>query len=177
MLLRLKQFLKKSPVSLKSENNQTSYFKEARSWANEIYTEALVSRQRYKIAFFAMCGLSSLLVLSVMVLVPTQHTELVVVHEGDSGYRWISTTKPHTKMSQTWQQTQAEIAHYVRTREAYDPLLYRHQTQSVKLFSQPQIQAEYALAQSSDNANAPINVLGAKGYRTVVIHNVLPVDS
>jgi type IV secretion system protein VirB8 len=174
---QVKKARAETPKSLKQLRDDQAYFTRARSWSDDIYTSAVVSRNRYKAAFFGMTAFSAILVLSVLILVSTEHTELVVVHEGPSGYTWISTTKDHEKAPIDWTRTQSEIAHYVRTRESYDPLLYEYQTNEVKLLSTPQVEAEYDLAQSSDNKASPINVLGAKGYRTIVVNNVLQLDS
>ncbi len=157
--------------------NQSEYFKTARSWADDIYSSTLASRNRYKLAFLVSAGLVALLALCIMVMVPLQRTELVIAHEGQGGYVWISTTHDHMKMPATWARTQAEIAHYITTRESYHPNLYHHQTSEVALLSSPDVQAGYEASQASDNAEAPINVLKVKGYRTVQIQNILPLDS
>lgn len=165
------------PKAGKNIKTDKEYFKTARSWADDIYTATIVSRNRYKAAFLVSFGLSILLAFCVLVLVPIQHTELVVVHEGANGYTWLSTTKSHYHPPMSWVREQAEIAHYVTARESYDPLVYKYQTKEVNLLSAPQVQAEYEMAQSSENKASPINILGAKGYRTVVINSILPVDS
>lgn len=159
-----------------SSKSNSNYFQEAKSWADDIYTATIVSRNRYKIAFFSMAGLSALLVLSVCMLIPAQHTELVVVHQGNSGYTWISTTKPHEKLPQNWNRTRSEIANYVRARESYDPVLYGYQTKDVDLFNTSEVQSEYEMAQDSHNKLAPINLLADKGYRTVTINNIMLLD-
>jgi len=161
----------------KEIKTDSTYFQTAKNWADDIYTSILVSRNRYKMAFYMMSGIVFLLALCILMLVPIQHTELVVVHEGAGGYTWLSTTKRHYHPPMNWVREQSEIAHYVVTRESYDPLLYRYQTDEVKLLSTPEVQAGYELAQSGDNKFAPINVLEAKGYRTVTIQSILPLDS
>ena len=153
------------------------YFKTARSWADDIYTSMIVSRNRYKMAFYIMGVFAVLLLLCVLVLVPVQHTELVVVHEGASGYTWLSTTSLHYHPSMNWIREQSEIANYIIARESYDPLLYKYQIEKVKLLSTQEIQAEYELSQSSSNKLAPINIIGAKGYRTVIVNSIFRLDS
>jgi len=163
--------------SKSSSKHTANYFQQAKSWADDIYTATIVSRNRYKIAFLSMAGLSMLLTLCICMLIPAQHTELVVVHQGDSGYTWLSITKPHEKLPQNLVRTRAEIAHYVMARESYDPLLYGYQTKDVNLFNTPEIQAEYEMAQDVHNKTAPINLLADKGYRTVLINNIMMLDS
>ena len=173
--IKIKKTINKNMKNSQSDH-KAHYFTSARNWADDIYTATLISRDRYKTAFLIMTGLTCLLTLSIILLVPIQHTELVVVHEGQSGYTWLSTTKSAHSLPTNWNRTAAEIAHYVQTREGYDPLLYSYQTSDVKLFSTPQVLGEYELAQSSDNATSPIRVLGDKGYRTVAINSILPLD-
>ena len=160
----------------RTQSQAGEYFQAALHWSDDIYMASLVSRNRYRTAFYGMSGLVALMAVSIAGLVPIQHTELVVVHEGESGYTWLSTTKAGEQPPEDWARTQAEIAHYVQTREAYDPLLYRTQVQEVKLLSSAQVQAEYDLSQSKDQKFSPINVLGAKGYRTVQVNSVLSLD-
>lgn len=174
---RVKKARRNKPTHTDDLHTERAYFKTAKSWADDRFTALFVSRHRYQVAFWGMTGLSGLLALCIAVLVPTQHTELVVVHAGPSGYTWLSTTTPREVAPLRWARTQAEIAHYIQLRESYDPLLYAYQTREVKLFSTPDVQAQYAWSQSNTRTSAPINVLGAKGYRTVVVNNVLRLDS
>jgi type IV secretory pathway component VirB8 len=67
--------LKKSTESIPSASKQ-SYFTQARSWADDIYTATIISRNRYQMAFFAAMGLVALSILALIVLIPLQHTEL-----------------------------------------------------------------------------------------------------
>jgi type IV secretory pathway component VirB8 len=167
----------KSNSHKKNKGPSSDYFKTARTWSDDYYTMTTVSRDRYRWAFYGMSGLTAILAFSVMALVPLQHTELVIAHEGPSGYTWLSTTESQKHQSQSWARTASEIAHYVRARESYDPVLYANQTQEVDQLSNQHVQGTYELSQSSANKNAPINLLGAKGYRTVIINNVLALDS
>jgi type IV secretory pathway component VirB8 len=106
-----------------------------------------------------------------------QHTELVVVHQGQSGYVWLSTSKGNHPISASWVRTKAELAHYVEVRESYDPTMYTHQTSEVSLLSSSDVNQEYELSQSQTNKLAPINLLGAKGYRTVQVNSIFQLDS
>ena len=168
---------KAAPKKGKDLKSQKAYFQAARSWADDVYTATIISRNRYKAAFMAMMGLSVILVFCLMVMTPLQRTQLVVVHQGLSGYTWLSTTKRGYKPVPSWVQVQSEIAHYVQTRESYDPMLYSHQTQLVKLLSSSMVFGQYEMTQAGTHKGAPINLLGTKGYRTVTINNILPLDS
>ena len=65
-------------INSKSKVKKQDYFTLAKTWNDDIYTQAVISRNRYKIVFYWAAGLATLLVLSVIMLAPMQHTELVV---------------------------------------------------------------------------------------------------
>ncbi len=152
------------------------YFKLASSWSDDWVSQTLQAKQRYKLLFIIMSSLCALLVIALVCLTPLVRTQLIVVHEGVGGQgSWVSLVKNNEKIPISWARAKNEIAHYVISRESYDPLLYKHNLKLVKLFSNKTVESQYILEQS-DNKSALINTLGAKGYRTVDIKNILPLD-
>jgi type IV secretion system protein VirB8 len=117
------------------------------------------------------------LLLTVVFLVFHEQVQLIVVHEGSSGYEWISAVKPTEKPPVSWLKTRAEIARYLNARESYDPTLYSYQAREVALMSSPSVFSDYEQAQDSHEKNSPVRELGARGYRTVKILNVLRIDA
>lgn len=166
-----------APLAAKPVAAGQDYFQVAQSWADDVYTSMTISRNRYQMAFFAMALLCVCLVIGMVTLLPLQHTALVVVHEGSGGHIWLSTVTSHDNVPVNWARTEAEIAHYVQVRASYDPSLYQDEAKEVNLLSSPEVQLQYALSQSSRHPHAPVHLLGDKGYRTVIVHNVLPLDS
>lgn len=156
---------------------KSDYFKLARSWASDKNTQLVLSRNRYRFAFFASMGLTAISLLTLLFLANNQHIQLVVVHEGKSGYVWLSSPKQKRKIKPNWERAQAEIAHYVIARESYDPVLYLQQSEEVKLLSSFEIAQEYEISQDKNNKSSAINLLAAKGYRTVVINNILNLST
>lgn len=153
-----------------------NYFTLASSWSDDWVSQTLLSKQRYKLLFIIMSSLCALLVIAIILLTPLVRTQLIVVHEGVGGQgSWVSVVKNNEKIPISWARAKNEIAHYVISRESYDPLLYKHNLKLVKLFSNKAVESQYILEQS-DNKSALINTLGAKGYRTVDIKNILPLD-
>lgn len=161
------------------DNAQSHYFETAQNWADDAFAAVLVSRNRYQFAFLFMAILVGLLALSTATLTPLQHTQLVVVHEGEglNGEVWLSAPPSHSVPPLNWARTQSEIAHYVEVRESYDPLLYAELASEVAALSNAKVQSEYDAAQASHNPNSPITQLGTKGYQSVIVHSVLPLDS
>ena len=71
--------LKKSTESSQLASKQ-SYFTQARSWADDIYTAAIISRNRYQMAFFAAMGLATLAIAAIITLIPLQHIEPLLIN-------------------------------------------------------------------------------------------------
>lgn len=164
---------------IKKHNKETpsNYFEEAKSWADDYYSLAILSRNRYQIAFYSCLAVCALFLVTLMSLLPLQHTQLIVVHQGQAGYNWVTISKPGYQVKPNWARSQAEIAHYVISRESYDPVLYAYQSNEVKLLSSSSVNNQYALSQASSNKSAPINLLAAKGYRTITINSILPISN
>ncbi len=156
---------------------EVDYFLAARTWADDYYALAIASRHRYQKAFFAVLGFSFLSLLTVIFLVFHEQVQLIVVHEGSSGYEWISSLKPGENTPVSWLKTRAEIARYINARESYDPTLYSYQAREVALMSSPSVFSDYEQAQDSREKNSPVRQFGAGGYRTVKILNVLQIDA
>ena len=149
------------------------YFKQAASWADDYYTLAITSRNRYQLAFFACLLLCTVLVICLICLLPLKKTQLVVVHQDNNGFTWVTTTSTHNRITNSWQKTKAEIAHYIISRESYDPILYPYQSKEINLLSSKALFTQYELSQAKNNRSAAVNLLANKGYRTVRVHSIL----
>ena len=156
-----------------SKNN---YFVEARSWADDMYTSAIISRNRYKLAFFVAMGLAILLSIAVDGLIPMQHMEPLLVNHYQDGRVLVQPMKqPYAPANQA--QIQSEIVRYVVNRESYDPSSYDAQYSLINLMSNRQVARQYISAQSAKNKKSPINILGNHGWRSVHVDSVLFLDS
>lgn len=149
------------------------YFQSAMSWSDDLHAQVLVSRNRYQKAFLLSMALASLLVICLLVLLPLQHTQLVIVHEGAAGYVWLSTQKSGQTVPINILRTKAEIAHYVITRQSYDPQLYREQGRQVGILSSNIVFSQYQRQQFSNNSLSPAHLLKNRGYRRVTVNSVL----
>ena len=168
--------MKEKEKQKQKQESTPDYFTLASSWSDDWVSQTLLSKQRYKLLFIIMSSLCSLLVIAIVCLTPLVRTQLIIVHEGVGGQgSWVSLVKNNEKIPISWARAKNEIAHYIISRESYDPLLYKHNLKLVKLFSNKEVESQYILDQS-DNKSALINTLGAKGYRTVDIKNILPLD-
>jgi len=154
------------------KSKRQDYFVLAKSWADDIYTETIASRNRYKIAFYWTCGITSLLIILLTMLIPFEHTELVVVHHYDDGTVWVEPThQAYAPINKA--QVENEIVRYVINRESYSSASYDEQYSLITLLSNNEIAKQYADEQSFDNKSSPISLLGNHGYRKAHIDNVV----
>lgn len=167
--------LKKSTESVQSASKQ-NYFTQARSWADDIYTAAIISRNRYQMAFFAAMGLVALSMLALIVLIPLQHTELLLVNHYPDGRVLVEPIhQPYTPSNPS--QVESELIHYVVNRESFAESSYKEQYSLINLLSNNDVSQQYRDTQSSNNPDSPINRLKRDGLRTVHVESVIFLDS
>jgi type IV secretion system protein VirB8 len=159
-----------------SSSSKKNYFVEARSWADDMYTSAVISRNRYKLAFFIAMGLAVLLTIAVDSLIPIQHLEpLLVNHYQDGSVSVQPIKQPYAPTNQA--QAQSELVRYVVNRESYDSTSYYAQYSLINLISDRDVAQQYIKEQSTGNKHSPINVLGNHGFRSVHVDSVVFLDS
>lgn len=170
MKFRIKKTRSSESVKQTDKANK-EYFVQATHWHDDVYTTILVSRNRYQIAFFAALCCVALLGFSVLSLVPLEKTQLIVVHQQQDGYSWVSTTKPSTlTLGRSEAQIKQSIGNFIRLRESYHPETYRENAQLVKYFSSSSVENAFLSEQSADDSLT--TVLGKKGFRTVQIESI-----
>ena len=167
--------LKKSTESIPSVSKQ-NYFTQARNWADDIYTTTIISRNRYQMAFFAAMGLVALSMLALIVLIPLQHTELLLVNHYPDGRVLVEPIhQPYAPSNPS--QVESELIHYVVNRESFAESSYKEQYSLINLLSNNDVSQQYRDTQSSGNPQSPINVLKRDGLRTVHVESVIFIDS
>lgn len=167
--------LKKSTESIPSASKQ-NYFTQARSWADDIYTAAIISRNRYQMAFFAAMGLVALSMLALIVLIPLQHSELLLVNHYPDGRVLVEPIhQPYAPSNPS--QVESELIHYVVNRESFAESSYKEQYSLVNLLSNNDVSQQYRDTQSSNNPDSLINRLKRDGLRTVHVESVIFIDS
>jgi len=154
-----------------------NYFQLAGSWADDIYTRTVLSRNRWRAtSLYVLVPLSFLLLVCLSFLIPAQHLEPLLVNHYPHGYVTVTpTTTPATPRNQA--QIESDIVRYVNNRLSYSAYTYEEQYSLVNLLSSHSVAQQYEQSQSSHNKKAPINTLGTQGFRTVHIDSVLFLDN
>lgn len=163
--------LKKSTEFVPSASKQ-NYFTQARSWADDIYTAAIISRNRYQIAFFAAMGLATLAIVAIIMLIPLQHIEPLLVNHYPSGNVLVQPMHaPYIPTNSS--QMKSELVKYVVNRESYSDSSYGEQYSLINILSNNEVAKEYREIQSANNTESPINRLGQAGLRSVHVEDVI----
>ena len=156
--------------------SKENYFVAARSWSDDLYAATIISRNRYKFAFFVAMGLATLLAIVVNGLIPLQHLEPLLVNHYQDGRVLVQPIhQPYAPTNQA--QVESEIVRYVINRESFDSSSYDEQYSLVNLLSNNEIAKQYMNTQSIHNKQSPINLLGANGFRAVRVESVIFLDS
>lgn len=159
-----------------SITKSNTYFKEARTWADDKSLRLDISRRRYQTAFMLAMGLNVCAVSSVAVLSSLQTLVPIMVHHYENG---ITTVEPLTQTNAPINKTQVEsdIVRYITNRESYDLSSYRAQFDLVSLLSNQSVNQDYLREQDKSLKTAPIHVLGDSAFRRVHIYSINFLDN
>lgn len=164
-----------STVELVNDRGQ-SYFIGAKSWADDIYTHAIISRNRYKFAFVIAIILAVVLSICVAELIPTLRLEPLLINHYQDGRISVEPMKQPYQPNNS-AEVQSDLVRYVVSRESYDPVFYRSQYSLVNLMSNKKSSHSYRKVQSIQNKHSPVNVLRNRGWRSVHVDSVVFLDS
>ena len=161
---------------MNNKQAQQLYFGKASTWADDLRTSEVLSKNRYQVAFFASMGINVLMGVAVAVLAHYQTIVPLLVHHYDNGVTVVSPIKE--KVSTTNRsQIESDLVRYVLNREAYDASSYRAQYELVNLLSNNVSAQEYQREQSKSNSHSPIALLGNTHTRTVHVYSVHFIDA
>lgn len=173
----VEKILKKNELHKKHvKKPNDDYFKEAASWADDLYISVVASRNRYRFFLYLSLVFIGLFALCIAMLIPSQHIEPLIIHQYDDGRvsveRMVSNYRPSNQA-----EVKADIVRYVIARESYDVIGYDHQYRLTSLLSDDAVDRQYSVIQSVTNGHSPINRLGKKYYQTVHVDNILFLDN
>ncbi len=162
----------KKPTEFIQSAPKRNYFTQARSWADDIYTAAIISRNRYQMAFFVAMGLAMLAIVAIIALIPLQRIEPLLVNHYPSGHILVQPMhQPYLPLNSL--QIKSELVHYVINRESYADSSYNEQYSLINIMSDNEVAKEYREIQSAHNPESAINRLGQTGLRSVLIDDVI----
>ncbi|MBK2046054.1 type IV secretion system protein [Allofrancisella guangzhouensis] len=152
------------------DSNKMNYFERAKTWADEIFTNAEVSKRQWFFAFSVSAFMNVLLVLAIVMMMPLKTTQLAIVHETQNGKWDYVTIHDSNQVSQSWAQSQSDISRYIRIREGYEPHNVLADNEYVKLLSSQTVYKEYI--EEQEERESYLNTLGKTGYARVKIIDI-----
>lgn len=153
-----------------------SYFKTARTWAEDNFDRVSQSRQRYQLAFLSAMFLNIFALIAIDILVPCQKLLPLLVHHYDNGITTVETLT-QDKMPSNRAQVESDIFRYIQHRESFDLSSYRTQFELVHLLSNTQVTKEYLVEQDRARLDSPLRSLGESSKRDVHIYSIQFLDS
>jgi type IV secretion system protein VirB8 len=157
-------------------NSLSNYFKQAKSWSDDVYGVMEQSRNRYKIAFLSSMLMNVLALVAVASLSQIQTLVPLIIHHYDNG---VTTVEPLNNDNAPINKAQVEsdILHYLTNRESYDMSSYRSQYSLVALLSNASVLTQFNQEQDKSSKDSPINLLGTTGYREVHVYSINFIDN
>lgn len=159
------------------KDKASDYFSQAKSWANDFYTAAILSRNKWRaLSLFIQTPIIILLLICFVFLIPAQHIEPLMINHYSDG-ETVVTPFNQNNAPQNQSEVSSDITRYIRFRESYSPDTYDYAYRLIELMSSPSVSTDYQNKQSVSNKDSPINVLGNKKYDTVKIESVVFLDN
>lgn len=150
-----------------------SYFKLADGFDDASYYAIVASRNRMRLALLGAFACVFLLIVCVLVMLPLQHNEILIMHHRDHGVVWMEKLANATEHSISQSQVESDIVRYVVNRESYLPGNYARQYHQTMLMSGHDVQSSYQSGQDAKNPKSLIHQLGRHVTRSVTVRNVL----
>lgn len=156
--------------------SQDAYHAAGSDWFADRYASVRLQANRWFAAFLGASLMIVLLILALITVLPLKTLIPVVVHQNTvTGETWVE--HPTSRyVPANLQEAESDIVRYLVARESYNAADINQRFHQVLLLSNREVGKLYADAQSNSNKEAPVNLLGAQGQRTVHIEDVVFID-
>ena len=158
------------------QTKQDNYFKQAKNWADDYYSSAVLSRNRWRMFVLAVAlPLLMLLFAIVLFLLPRQHLQPLLIHHYGDG---VVTVSPiHKIPMHNRSLIESELVRYVVNRESYSYASYKHQHHLIDLMSNDAVQEVYLKTHDFSSHDVLIHHLQHQGTRSVYVESVVFLDA
>lgn len=159
-----------------NNNDLSQKTKQGESWFVDKYVLKEIEANRWMLAFIVAMLATISLAIAMAILMPLKKIQPIMIYKNSAtGETWVERpTSPYTPQNEA--EVKSDIARYVIARESYSAYDINPRFKGVMLLSSAKEQKQYSDFQSNSNKNAPINVLGKDGTRTVHVTDVIFID-
>lgn len=153
--------------------NKNDYYKNGKTWDNEIIANALQSRNRAWIVSIASMIIACLSIMTLLFLLPLKTFEpYVVTVDRSTGYLEITKGLKTSSLSEDQAVTESNLVRYLSLREQYNPAILKDNYETVLLMSTESALKEFQHLWSAQNPNNPSVKLGQKASIDIKIKSV-----
>jgi type IV secretion system protein VirB8 len=162
--------------SAKLAHSPPDYFQTASSWADDLSSQIITSRNRYRILYWTMVVLVMLLAINLLWLIPRQTLQPFLVHHYENGYTQVEPLREPAAPAQR-AQVEADLVRYIWHRESYARAIYHVLYPVVEALSSKDVLKNYVAQESVRNPTAHIHQLGIKGKRNIIVESIVFLDN
>jgi type IV secretory pathway component VirB8 len=171
--------LKKNKIDKKNNQDQNlvdckdkDYFTSAQGWHYDRYESQLIQANRWLLAFWIQIGISSLLVLSLVVLLPLKTLVPLVIRQNTQTHEVFVDKVDHDYLPHQ-NEVESDLVRYVILRETYSSVDLALRYKQVLLETNKACAIEYQKTQANTHSESPVNIYGADGTRAIHVEDVV----
>lgn len=150
----------------------SDYFKSAECWHYDRYESQLVQANRWLLAFWLQVGVSLLLVIALVLLLPLKTLVPLVIRQNTQTHEvFVDKVDSHTLPNQN--QIESDLVRYVILRETYSSTDFALRYKQVLLETNKACALEYQKSQANSSLESPVTLYGVDGSRTIHVEDVV----
>lgn len=155
---------------------EKSYFKAGEDWYFDRYQAANRQANIYLVLLLLMKVIVIVLIIAITVLLPLKTLTPIIIHKNSiTGETRVEQPKtPYTPNNDA--EVEGDIVRYLTAMLSYSAGDINQRYQYVLLLSAENVQKQYAVRESNDNPNSPVNRLGEAGTRIVKVEDIVFLD-
>ena len=153
--------------------DRDQYFKDGKTWEQEVYANIRASRNRAWFVAFGSMGLALLSLTALLCLMPLKTVEpFVVTVDRATGYMEMAQGLYKGNLTEDEAIAQSNLVRYVSLRESYNPSILRENYEQVSLMSQGKALQEYQHLWDGENPENPSKILGRRSSMEVKVQAI-----
>jgi type IV secretory pathway component VirB8 len=155
---------------------EKSYFKAGEDWYFDRYQVAQRQANSYLVLLLLTQVIVIVLIIAITALLPLKTLTPIIIHKNSvTGETWVAQPKtPYAPEND--KEVQADIVRYLTAMLSYTAADINQRYQLVLQLSADNVQKQYAVRESNDNPDSPVNRLGESGTRIVKVEDIVFLD-
>lgn len=144
----------------------------AQCWHYDRYESQLIQANRWLFAFCWQIGVTVLLGISLVVLLPLKTLVPLVIRQNSQTHE-VFVEKIDKQYVPHQNEIESDLVRYLILRETYASIDLASRYRQVLLETSKASAIEYQKAQANSNSESPVNIFGVEGTRTIQVEDVV----